>query len=90
MAYKCEYCGASLDPGERCDCIESTEGGNDKIKRFKSVNQCLDELNVLAEYIRRTHNDKETAERLGLISNKINELLCNIAQDEICKCCEDD
>lgn len=21
--WTCEYCGANLDPGERCDCIES-------------------------------------------------------------------
>ena len=24
MAYECEYCGANLDPGERCDCTDSS------------------------------------------------------------------
>ena len=24
--YRCELCGASLDPGERCDCEDMTEG----------------------------------------------------------------
>lgn len=39
--YVCERCGAYLDPGERCDCIEDEEkaaepkktGGSEKKKR---------------------------------------------------------
>ena len=25
MRYKCEHCGAYLDPGEHCDCLEQKE-----------------------------------------------------------------
>ena len=32
--YICNRCGAHLDPGERCDCIEEEE--NKKQKRFLS------------------------------------------------------
>lgn len=33
--YKCEYCKALLDPGERCDCIEKVER---KIRSKKKAN----------------------------------------------------
>lgn len=25
MAYRCDYCGAYLDPGEKCTCLEEKE-----------------------------------------------------------------
>ena len=30
MYRKCPYCGANLDPCERCDCLDPDEDGNKK------------------------------------------------------------
>jgi len=32
MFRTCEYCGASLDPGERCDCREEEEQKHQKVE----------------------------------------------------------
>ncbi len=34
--YSCPFCGASLDPGEVCDCQESTDSRENLIKIPKS------------------------------------------------------
>lgn len=31
---ECPYCGATLDPGEKCDCVEEREESKDVGKRF--------------------------------------------------------
>ena len=43
----CEYCGASLDCGERCDCPQSLRSIRQRKKRFKtkkSAQYCGTEL----------------------------------------------
>ena len=38
MVYReCKYCGASLDPGERCDCAGTTTGYRRKITASKNA-----------------------------------------------------
>ena len=32
MYYECPYCGSSLDPGEKCDCINKKEAPKDDAK----------------------------------------------------------
>lgn len=34
MSYKCEHCGAYLDPGERCDCQDEKK---QKVERLFSM-----------------------------------------------------
>lgn len=33
-SYRCEHCGAFLDPGERCDCEEEREAREKEIENF--------------------------------------------------------
>lgn len=33
-SYRCEHCGAFLDPGERCDCEEERESKEMEIERM--------------------------------------------------------
>lgn len=40
--HACEYCGANLDPGERCDCIESVY--RKYHKHNKSLKQFTEEI----------------------------------------------
>lgn len=42
-AHKCEFCGAYLDPGERCDCLDEKEKESKKTQK-----QAID----LSKYIR--------------------------------------
>lgn len=39
--WTCEYCGANLDPEEKCDCIKDCDRGalhgDDKIKTEKEI-----------------------------------------------------
>ena len=38
MAYRiCPYCGAALDPGERCDCKSEAESQTSKKRRKKKA-----------------------------------------------------
>lgn len=38
---KCEFCGANLDPGEKCDCIEQRAR---KIRKREAANKLMKEL----------------------------------------------
>ena len=35
--WTCPYCGANLDPGERCDCKESTDSGSPESTNYRDV-----------------------------------------------------
>lgn len=35
--YKCDYCGCSLDPGEKCDCQEASERLRKKYELLTAV-----------------------------------------------------
>ena len=43
MAYYniCDNCGAHLDPGEKCDCVDQKEERNFSSKNLKSINHTM-------------------------------------------------
>ena len=51
--HTCEYCGANLDPGERCDCIESV------YRKYHSHNKSLRQYMEEMEHGKHEHEGND-------------------------------
>lgn len=38
-AHECEYCGANLDPGEKCDCVRADAEKDRKYKKLLALDK---------------------------------------------------
>lgn len=43
--WTCPYCGANLDPGEKCDCLELGSIARKHHKNIKRISNYMEEIN---------------------------------------------